>query len=163
MKTSLATLTGILILSGCAALHAQSPSDQARKPAPGYSDGHDHKKDDPYVRALPKEAEAALAKAGVKDSTIVAAIDQDGVIRLLIPENVKHDRVTFDQKNPLANKGLTGLGSISLASYQGSHCYVWSDGTVVDKNGNIVIQGRGGGFVSGGTAYSVFCLVYHQH
>ncbi|BCT68673.1 hypothetical protein [Nitrosospira sp. NRS527] len=120
------------------------------------------KENDPYIRKLPNEAKTALEEAGIKDIVFIATIGKDRSIRLLAPEEVSHDIITFDENVPLLNGGLTGLTSIAISSHIGSQCYLWSDGTKMDKNGNIIKQGTGGEAVSEGTNCAKFCVKYYK-
>lgn len=150
MKLACIVLAGTMVLTGCASMKGSDgqyfkfPSSYAGKPG---SFERTPVRDDP-VRRLPKEAENALAKVGVKDIAFIAVIDKDSTIRLLAPDRVQYDRVIFNHNKPLLNVGLTSLTSISMMSYKSSRCFLWSDGSSAWAG-------------SSERGYARFCLMYY--
>lgn len=157
----------IFALAGCTSLNDPRGKDAVKSelntPVDNQASQSCCRENDPHVRDLPKEVEKALTKVGIKDVVFIAAIDNEGNVRLLKPENVKHDRVNLDQDNPLPNKGITGLNSISIVSYKSSLCFIYQDGTMVDKKGNIIKKGTASGIVLGGSGLPErFCKAYYK-
>ena len=143
MKTLIIILAGTIGLQGCTAMdHYQAregstdvpyaihstnsapypPADKHMKPEkPRPPADKDVEPEDPYIRDLPKNAEAALAEGGINDIAFLAAVDHHGVVRLLRPENVKYKYHTLSNTPRVTRE-------ISITPFKGSYCVLWSDG-----------------------------------
>ncbi|SFP76438.1 hypothetical protein SAMN05216419_101815 [Nitrosomonas cryotolerans] len=77
---------------------------------------------DGAVKTLPKETEGVVAKtADVGDIAYILVVGRDGEASVLRPNAAKSSRV-YKAGDVIPNKGIMSVDSISVVTYQGSHC-----------------------------------------
>lgn len=146
MKTLIIILAGAVGLTGCMTMsHHRGEEGMDAGLASSYSGKSDEhhpssqrvKGGDPYVRKLPPEAQAELAKVGIKDIAFLVAVDFNGTTRLLKPEKVKYT----EGRLPVKEVKVIQLKPISILAFEGSNCIVMADGSQGTWQKDYYIQG----------------------